>query len=158
MQNKFINYEVRGDKRQERLTRIKAQMNSWGLALPAEEPLLLHFGLGKFESIGETEFWISNEIGAGYCAKYMFVFKDQSCPMHFHKLKHETFFMVKGTCRVSLDGETAILKEGDRLVIVPGTKHEFTGISNCLILEASMPSIPGDSYFEEKGIGSLGVL
>ena len=60
----FNDYEVWGDSRQEILNRIQAQMDSWGLALPAEKPIVFHFGLGEFENIGETEFWISNEIDA----------------------------------------------------------------------------------------------
>ena len=154
----FSDYEVWGENRQGILNRIQAQMDSWGLAFPAEKPIVFHFGLGEFENIGETEFWISNEVEAGYCAKFMFVFNSQSCPYHYHKHKHETFCIVKGAAHVRMEDRAETLEEGDRLVLAPETKHGFTGVGNCLILEVSMPSIPGDSYFEDKRIGNLGVL
>jgi mannose-6-phosphate isomerase-like protein (cupin superfamily) len=156
--NIYRDFEIWGEDREKTLARIAGQMDSWGLVLPSVEPVMFHFGLGEFENIGETEFWISNEIEAGYCAKYMFVFEGQSCPSHFHKVKHETFFMVKGTARIMMEGGEVMLKEGERLVIMPGTKHNFSGAGNCLILELSMPSIPGDSYFEDERIGNNGVL
>ena len=154
----FSDYEVWGENRQGILNRIQAQMDSWGLVVPAEKPIVFHFGLGEFKNIGETEFWISNEVEAGYCAKYMFVFNDQSCPYHYHKHKHETFYIIKGAAHVRMEDRKETLEEGARLVLAPETKHGFTGAGNCLILEVSMPSIPGDSYFEDKRIGNLGVL
>ncbi len=60
--------------------------------MPPHEPLVSDFGLGDFYETGLIEYWVANEIQAGYCGKLLFVFGGQTCPMHWHKRKHETFF------------------------------------------------------------------
>jgi len=132
--------------------RIQAQVKEWGLALPRIEPLPLDFGLGKFDEIGETEFWIANEVEAGYCGKFMFLFARQTCPKHYHKIKLETFFIVKGKVRMEYKGQEMIMNPGDVLLIEIGEYHRFSGLENSLILEVSMPSLPDDSHFENCAI------
>ncbi len=51
-----------------------------------------------------------------------------------------------------------IMHEGDLLTMPPETGHSFTGIGPALILEISMASMPGDSFFDDKGIGDEGVI
>ncbi len=64
--------------------------------MPPGEPLVLDFGLGRFDEIGEIEFWVANEETHGYCGKFLFVADGQTCPYHRHDRKHETFFVLKG--------------------------------------------------------------
>ena len=73
-----LNHSLQGKEADQITRRIRAQIKEWGLALPEVEPLVLDFGLGRFEEIGETEFWIANEVGGGYCGKFMFLFKGQT--------------------------------------------------------------------------------
>ena len=63
------------------LPRFEAQIGDWDLALPKIQPLVLDFGLGNFAETGLIEYWITNEVAAGYCAKYLFVFGGQCCPV-----------------------------------------------------------------------------
>jgi len=151
-------FELSGAEREEALSEIRAQIEQWGLALPDVEPIPLHFGLGDFRRIGETEFWIANEAEHGYCGKFLFVFGDQTCPFHRHKVKHETFFIVRGAVRMITDDGDRVMNAGDVLVMPPGIGHSFTGIGPCLVLEVSMPSIRQDSFFADKRIGDDGVL
>src|SRR5688572_11743407 len=73
------------------------QLKQWGIVVPAAtSPLVLDFGVGDFDRTGLIEYWIANEVAAGYCAKYMFLFGGQTCPLHSHCFKHETFFIVRG--------------------------------------------------------------
>lgn len=118
----------------------------------------LHFGLNDFRNIGETEFWVANETDYGYCGKFLFVFDGQTCPYHYHRIKHETFFVLKGTIRMKMRDEERIMCEGDLLTMPPGTGHSFTGIGNALILEVSMPSMLRDNFFEDKRIGNGGII
>ena len=138
--------------------KILEQVAAWGLEIPDVFYLMLHFGLNDFYSVGETEFWVANEMEAGYCAKLIFVFDGQTCPYHHHKVKHETFYILKGATRMVIDGSEMIKNQGDILVVPTGTKHSFAGAGACLLLEVSMPSSPGDSYFDNKSIGRDGVL
>jgi mannose-6-phosphate isomerase-like protein (cupin superfamily) len=130
--------------------------------MPAVEPLVLDFGLGRFAEIGEIEFWVANEAEAGYCGKFLFVDDGQTCPAHQHAVKHETFYVVKGHVRMLVDDgqeeRELIMDQGDVLPMPTGTRHRFTGIGPALVLEVSMPSIRQDSFFDNKEIADGGVL
>jgi len=128
------------------------QIKRWGLTMPAVDPLPFDFGLGRFREIGETEFWIANETEAGYCGKFLFVFDGQTCPMHHHGEKHETFYIVKGKVRMAWRDAVMEMKEGDVLPVEPGQRHSFTGIGPALVLEVSKPCVIDDNYFEDRDI------
>ena len=71
--------------------------------MPPSQRLVLDFGLGDFKGTGLIECWLANEVAAGYCGKYLFVFDRQTCPAHLHRKKHETFFIAKGRVRMVID-------------------------------------------------------
>lgn len=143
---------VRGQQADAIVRRVRKQLQQWGLTMPDVAPLVLDFGLGNFEQIGEVEFWIANEAAAGYCGKFLFVFGGQTCPSHMHREKLETFFVVKGSMKVSYRGEDRIMNAGDTLLIETGAYHSFTGIEATLLLEVSKPSILADNYFADPRI------
>jgi N-acetylneuraminate synthase len=151
-------FQVTGEKRKKALQHCRETIQGWGLTMPDVEPLALDFGLGRFDEIGEIEFWVANEEEFGYCGKFLFVGDGQTCPYHKHDQKHETFFVMKGQVRMVIDGEEKVLQEGDTLVMPPGQRHSFTGIGPALLLEVSMPSIRQDNFFAEKAIGDAGVI
>ena len=155
---RYGDVELQGPDRDKAIERVRAQISDWGLTMPAVEPLPLHFGLNDFMATGETEFWIANETDHGYCGKFLFVFDGQTCPYHHHLIKHETFFVVKGSIRMKVGQEERVMREGDLLAMPPGLAHSFTGLGPALILEASMPSIRQDNFFEDKRIGEDGVI
>ncbi len=155
---KYDNVELHGPEREQALQALAEQVRAWGLTMPDVTPLPLHFGLGRFAAVGETEFWIANEEEHGYCGKFLFVFDGQTCPRHYHKVKHETFFVVKGMVHMTVGDEIRVLREGALLAMPPGTAHSFTGVGPALILEVSMPSTLQDNFFEDKGIGDEGVI
>ncbi len=154
----YENVELRGPERADALEEVKRQISNWGLTMPPVEPLPLDFGLGRFRETGETEFWIANETDLGYCGKFLFVFDGQTCPYHHHQMKHETFFIVKGSVRMVVDGKERVMREGDLLPMPPGKAHSFTGLGPALILEVSMPSVLKDNFFENREIGTDGVI
>ncbi len=154
----YESVELRGLERDRALSDVRKQISEWGLAMPDVEPIPLHFGLNDFMTTGETEFWVANEVENGYCGKFLFVFDGQTCPYHHHRMKHETFFVVKGAIRMKTGDDERIMKEGDLLAMPPGVGHSFTGIGNALILEVSMPSILRDNFFADKRIGENGVI
>lgn len=150
--------ELQGQEREQVLAAIEKQIAEWGLTMPDVVPLPLHFGLNRFMETGETEFWIANEEESGYCGKFLFVFDGQTCPYHSHNVKHETFFVVKGSIKMIADSSEKVMKEGDLFVMNPGVKHSFTGIGPALVLEISMPSTLGDNFFADSNIGDNGVI
>ncbi len=141
-----------GSRRAEALADCVKQLKNWEVSMPAVEPLVLDFGLGSFRETGLIEFWIANEVAAGYCGKFLFLFDGQTCPMHHHKEKLETFYIVRGTVRMQYDGRTWDMKPGDVLRVEVGHAHQFSGVGSALILEVSKPCIVADNYFADQRI------
>ena len=125
------------------IERINSQMAKWGLKMPDVPPLVFDFGRGDVFNIGETEFWIANELEHGYCGKYMFLLKGQTCPEHFHNIKHETFFIVKGLVRMNSGEKSWNMTEGDTYamvrekstVLLPLRTHLFLKCQSRLLLQ-----------------------
>ena len=113
---------------------------------------MFDFGLGGFDRAGLIEYWIANEAEAGYCGKYLFVFDGQKCPLHSHRQKHETFFVIKGRLLMQCGGDEREMDEGEVLAVDPGKVHGFCGIGPALLLELSMPCLFDDNYFENTDI------
>ena len=134
------------------IARFRRQCSDWGCALPQGQVLVSDFGLNDFFSTGLVEAWIANEIEAGYCAKYLFVFDGQRCPMHKHITKQETFFVVKGSVEMTCDGVVSVMGPGSVLKVQPGEFHSFAGCGAALLLEVSMPCIVDDNFFEDPAI------
>ncbi|MFA6426423.1 MAG: D-lyxose/D-mannose family sugar isomerase [Phycisphaerae bacterium] len=141
-----------GDDRKDILAEFHKYVNEWGVVMPKQEPLILDFGINRFREIGLIEFWIANELNAGYCAKYLFLFDRQTCPKHQHHEKTETFFVIKGTIEVDYDGSILRMEAGDSLLVQPGKYHSITGLGPALFLEVSTPCIIKDNYFENTSI------
>ena len=146
---------LQGENRRQALPKIHQVVASWGLKLPDVTPDPLHFGYDEFYRIGETEFNVNNNVAEGYCGKFMFMFAGQKCPMHHHRVKHETFFIVKERVEMELDGKTFVMEQGDTLVVNQNAKHAFTALVDSLILECSKPDLVEDSIFDDERINKL---
>lgn len=155
---RYPDVELDGPRRAEALARCREQIAAWGVPVPEDFILVLNFGLDEFERTGLIEFWVANETQAGYCGKFLFLFDGQSCPEHYHRMKHETFYILCGRVRMIADGAETLMNPGDRLVMPAGVRHLFSGVGPALILEVSMPSIRGDNFFADPRIGCNGVL
>ena len=143
---------VSGALRQKALRAFQAQLKKWGLVMPSHDPLVSDFGLADFYTTGLIEYWVANEIEAGYCGKFLFVFNGQTCPMHWHKSKHETFFIVRGEVAMTFDGARRRMRPGDYLAVPPGKPHRFTGLGPALLLEISKPCLIKDNFFANHDI------
>jgi len=149
---KGLALSVKGASRDEALSAFNGYMKEWGIAMPSVEPIVFDFGLDDFWRTGLVECWIANEPEAGYCGKYMFVFNGQTCPMHCHREKVETFFCVKGNVNVVYGDKTLVLRPGDSLKVETGVYHSFQGHGPALLLELSKPCVIADNYFENPAI------
>ena len=147
--------EVIGEERGQILKRLNKLAESWGLTIPDVTPYPLHFGSNDFYRIGETEFDVNNNVEEGYCGKFIFVLKGQTCPMHYHRVKHETFYLVKGRVEMESNSETVVMRQGDIKIMPQNTKHRFTGLEDSLILECSKPDLAEDSIFDDQKINEL---
>ena len=150
--DKALEISLTGKARDDALAACREQLACWAQPMPPVAPLVIDFGLADFRGTGLIEYWIANETEAGYCGKYLFVFDAQTCPMHGHEEKHETFFIVKGRVRMTCGGRTQTMNEGDVLPVPPGRLHSFTGLGPALLLELSTPCRIDDNAFENPAI------
>ena len=150
--NKALDISVKGKLADDAVNSFERQLQKWNMVMPPVERLVLDFGLGEFYKIGEIECWIANEVEAGYCGKFLFVFDGQTCPPHRHQTKHETFYIVQGKVKMHFEGKITEMTAGDVLPVEPGKIHSFTGIGPALLLEVSKPCIIDDNYFENTKI------
>lgn len=156
---KFDEWEVWGEDRARILSEIKEQMDVWGLTMPTSVmTLVLHAGRNEFGKTGAAEFWVADEEEQGYCGKFLYVFDGQTCPYHCHKMKHETFYVVKGKISMNSEGKVFDLEQGNVFAMPQGTYHSFTGLGNALLLEVSKPSVPNDNFFADQCYGNKGVI
>jgi len=149
------NLELVGKEKEIAVNKCKKIVDSWGLTLPDVYACPFHFGLNDFYRIGEIEFDINNNIKEGYCGKLIFIFKDQTCPVHHHKIKHETFYLIKGKVKMEIEDGPIIMEQGDIFVMDQNVKHKFTGLEDSLILESSKPDIVEDSIFDDESINRV---
>ena len=120
------------------------------------------------------EIWmVNNEL---YCGKILHVIKGKRCSVHYHKDKHETFYIKRGTIKLEYVylkefesyckkykqygvndtwmflANHRILRVGDTFCIPPNTLHSFIGLSSTSeIIEISTHHEDEDSYRLIKG-------
>ena len=148
----YAAYELKEPLRGKMLRECMQQIDAWGFTMPTETVYVRDFGLGDFRTVGEIEFWIVNRPDEGYCGKFIYVFDGQECPCHRHRIKHETFFVLRGKVEMVVNGSGFILYEGQTRQLSPGEAHSFVGVGPSLLLEVSTPSIKGNSYFSDRPI------
>ncbi len=95
------------------------------------------------------EEWIVNN--AKYCGKKLVFKKGYRCSFHHHKIKDETFYVLRGRFLVELDDNKNIRKllvtPGDVIHVSPGVWHRLTSLDeNAVIIEFSTFHMEEDSY------------
>ena len=76
---------------------------------------------------------------------------DQATERHYHAKTEEIYFVVKGSGRMEVDGDTRVVRPGDAVLIPPGAWHtlENTGTSELRILCCCSPPYSHDDTFFE---------
>lgn len=111
-----------------------------------------HFGVLNFRSVGVV---LINVINRAYAKKILVQLPGQAHPMHYHKLKEETFIILWGELISDLDGRERVMKPGDTLTIPPGVWHSFKTDTGCVFEEISTTAYPNDSVYRNPEINML---
>lgn len=96
------------------------------------------------------EIWIVNN--DKYCGKILEFDKGAEFSMHYHMLKHETFYILEGKIELrgyDLTDATPVSEfysEGMVITIPAGNPHKIIAVSPTRILEISTPHYESDSY------------
>ncbi len=71
--------------------------------------------------------------------------------MHHHRVKHETFFIVKGRVEMELAGRTFVMNQGDTCIVdqdAPAPIHRPH--ATAWSWRSSKPDLVDDSIFEDE--------
>lgn len=91
------------------------------------------------------EIWFTNE--PEYCSKLLVLYPGYQCSLHFHKVKKETFIVLRG--EVLLESPKFYFKKlysGYKYIILPNVPHRFSSETGAWILETSTHHEDSDSY------------
>jgi len=97
---------------------------------------------------GFEDWIVNNEL---YCGKILHFDKGKKCSLHYHKLKDETFYILKGKIKLKLNDKEIVLKKGETIRLIPKTNHQIIALENTDIIEISTHHFESDSYRIEKG-------
>lgn len=111
-----------------------------------------HYGVVNFRDVGAV---LINVINREYAKKVLVQLPGQMHPMHFHKLKEETFLVLWGELVSELDGRERVLRPGDTLTVPPGVWHCFRTDTGCVFEEISTTAYPNDSVYRDPAINAL---
>lgn len=102
------------------------------------------------------EKWIVNN--GMYCGKVLVFDKGKKCSFHYHKIKHETFYLNKGLLELwycnsdeTLLSTKTLLFPGDKFEIPPLLRHQMIAIEDSELIEFSTQHFEEDSYRVVKG-------
>ena len=104
------------------------------------------FNMKTVKKLWGSEEWIVNN--SLYCGKILNLKKGFQSSLHFHKNKHETFYLLEGKVLMEVEGNKKIMKAGDVQTLEPKTKHRFTPIVDSKIIEFSTQHKDSDTYRE----------
>ncbi len=108
-----------------------------------------HYGLDRFDEIGLT---LINVINRDYCKKLLVTLPGQRHPEQYHKQKEETFHVLYGDVKLTLNDVCHLLSPGDVVTIEPGTRHGWVSDTGAVIEEISTTHIVNDSYYTDPAI------
>ncbi len=111
-----------------------------------------HYGVENFNETGVVMITVINR---DYAKKILVQLAGQSHPLHYHKLKEETFLVINGELVIELDGQRRMLLPGDTLTVRPGVWHRFWTETGCVFEEISTTAHKGDSVYRDPAINRL---
>ncbi len=104
------------------------------------------------------EDWAANN--KKYCGKLLFFEKGKRCSFHYHKKKHETFYLFSGKMQIKVgwgndlnmpEIKSYILNPGDCLEIQKRLRHQMIALKDSNLFEFSTTHFEEDSKRIIKG-------
>lgn len=110
------------------------------------QPLKSPSGENVYELIG-----VSSLTGnaKGHSLAYIVITPGGKSSRHFHKVSEESYYILEGEARLSVDRQETRLSAGQACLILPPSTHEITNVGSgnlVFIAVCTPPWVPGDSY------------
>lgn len=108
-----------------------------------------HCGISN---IYQTGAMFINVVNRDYSKSYVTMLPGQRYPNHYHKIKIESFYVLKNTLNLVVDGRKFLLKAGECLDIDRGQDHLFETDTGVVFEEISTMYVANDSVYLDKEI------
>lgn len=92
---------------------------------------------------GHEEIIVNN---GNYCGKLLYLKKGARGSIHYHKKKHETFYVLRGKVTLRWGKLEVTMPQGQSLEVKPGLVHSFRGEEDSIIIEFSTHHDDEDTY------------
>jgi quercetin dioxygenase-like cupin family protein len=133
---------------------IKEIIHKSSLTLPKNITLEIshHYGLQKFREMGAG---LIHLINREYSKIIVVMLPNQNYPLHKHNLKDETYYILYGQLKVTVNDKFTILAPGQTFSVERGTSHCFSALNEGVVFEEIATTyIKGDSVYEDELINS----
>lgn len=132
---------------------VKALVKAGNIIVPgrAELEISHHYGIEWFSKFGLT---IITVVNREYCKKLLIMLPGQTHPEQYHKVKEETFVVLHGTMRLTLDGKEQQCQPGDVVTVDRGVRHQFYTETGAVFEEISSTHYKDDSYYTDPAIAA----
>ena len=136
------------------LARISELLKNSHVVLPKNcTPVLYHhLGRDRFLEVGATFFKV---VMREYAKIIVCMLPMQSYPLHYHRIKSESFFVLHGDLIVNVDGEVHVLQKGDSIDVERRIPHSFSTSGGCVFEEISTAYVNNDSVYIDKNFKRL---
>lgn len=133
---------------------IKDLLRESHVVLPknGEAKLYHHKGIENFLSVGAL---FISVIQHDYCKFIVVMLKGQSYPLHYHRIKDESYFILYGDLNVNIEDEKTSIYRGDVINVPRRFTHSFSTEGGCVFEEVSTAYLNNDSVYEDNEIKNI---
>ncbi|MCL2499450.1 MAG: cupin domain-containing protein [Defluviitaleaceae bacterium] len=118
----------------------------------AEIKLYHHYGA---ENVRETGALFITVVQHDYCKYIVCMTPGQTYPMHYHRIKDESFYVLHGDLSVVLEDEFHLITPGEILNVPRRFTHGFSTKTGCVFEELSTAYLLNDSVYQDKYIRNI---
>lgn len=112
-----------------------------------------HMGIDRIYEVGAM---FINVVNRDYCKSIVVMAPEQKYPVHYHRIKTESFYVLSGTLNVVVDGQMFVISPGEMLHVERGQDHSFFSHDGVVFEEISTKYVPNDSMYLDEVISRTG--
>ena len=85
-----------------------------------------------------------------YVGKVIHVNQGNSLSLQYHKVKHESMYVISGQAELVINGEVKRMEPGNATEIPPLTQHRLTALTDVEVVEVSTPELDDVVRLEDR--------